>query len=56
MFLVDECDDTEAHSIEGKASVIHKTQPQDWYDLGGLVEGESPVPEGDENSYFYQKW
>lgn len=55
LFLVDECDDLEAPSIEGKAQVIHHTYPEDWYDIGGLVDGESPVM-GEENSYFYQKW
>ena len=56
LFLVDECDDMEAEDIEGKASVIHHKMAADWYEQGGLVEGESPVPKEEHNSYFYQKW
>lgn len=56
LFLVDECDDMEAATIEGKAKVVFHEQPTDWFDIGGLVEGKSPIPDDEEDSYFYQKW
>ncbi|KAF6017679.1 DNMT1 [Bugula neritina] len=56
LFLVDECDDMEAASIEGRADVIYQKPAEDWFDLGGLVDGQSPIPADQDNSFFCQKW
>lgn len=56
LFLVDECDNMEAANIEGKVNVIYHKLPENWFDIGGLVEGESPIPKGEDYSFFYQKW
>lgn len=56
LFLVDECDNIEAESVEGKVEVIFHTASQDWFNIGGLEDGESPVPKDRTDSYFYHKW
>lgn len=53
---MDECDDVEAESVEEKISVILHSPTKDWFDMGGLEDGESPVAKDQTNSYFYQKW
>lgn len=56
LFLVDECDDMQAESIEGKVNVISHRPAKDWFDVGGLEEGNSPVPPGAADTFFYQLW
>lgn len=56
LLLVDECDDIEAESVEEKVKVLHHTPPNDWFNVGGLEDGESPVTKDQTNTFFYQKW
>lgn len=56
LFFVDECDDITPENVEDKATVIHHKPSKDWFEMGGMDDGESPVPKDAENTYFYQLW
>ncbi|XP_033200860.1 DNA (cytosine-5)-methyltransferase PliMCI [Bombus vancouverensis nearcticus] len=54
LFLLDECDNVPFTSVKSKATVIYKTCPKNWNELGNVLP-EDEIQNKDGKTFFYQK-
>ncbi|XP_076753512.1 DNA (cytosine-5)-methyltransferase PliMCI [Xylocopa sonorina] len=56
LFLLDECDNVPFTSIKSKATVIYKTSPKNWNELGNAdISPEDEMQNKNGKTFFYQK-
>ncbi|PBC25685.1 DNA (cytosine-5)-methyltransferase PliMCI [Apis cerana cerana] len=56
LFLLDECDNVPFASVKSKATVIYKTNPKNWNELGNAdILPEDEIQNKDGKTFFYQK-